>query len=169
MEGVGNDGAHLIRCVMKMSSAFEDADQIIEDKTYYKFQFKKELDAWMSVIHKHTDELLKSLTKDSEKILLDVYNGLGDITTKVQAGGKKTPLLIFYVKVKSAINDLEKIESGNANKFYPAVIKHYSNRLVKQMEKQHKFITMIVDSEGKDVKFLIDFFDSFGSMIMKNE
>lgn len=163
------DGAHLIRCIMKISSAFEDADQIIEDKVYYKFMFKKRLDAWMKVMYIHTADLLKALTKDSEKITVDVYNGLGDVTSKVEAGGYKTPLLIFYVKIKSALNDLNKIDPENGNKFYASVIRFYTNRVIKEIEKQHKFVTMIVDAEGKDVNFLIDFFDNFGSMIMKNE
>ena len=163
------DGTHLIRCVMKISSAFEDADQVIDEKVYYKYMFKKRLDEWMHAMYIHTGELLKSLTKDSDKITVDVYNGLSDVTAKVQAGGYKTALLILYVKIKSAMNDLEKIDPVNANKFYVSVIKFYTNRVIKQIEKQHKFVTMIVDADGKDVNFLIDFFDNFGSMIMKND
>lgn len=163
------DGAHLIRCIMKISSAFEDADQIVEDNVYYKFMFKKRLDEWMKIMDVHTADLLKSLTKDSDQITVDIYNGLGDITSKVQAGGYKTPLLIFYVKIKSAINDLNKIDPENSNKFYTSVIRFYTDRVIKEIEKQHKFVTMIVDSDGKDVSFLIDFFDNFGLILMKNE
>ena len=76
----------------------------------------------------------------------------------------KVASILFFV-----LNDLNKIDPENGNKFYASVIRFYTNRVIKEIEKQHKFVTMIVDADGKDVNFLIDFFDNFGSMIMKNE
>ena len=39
---VNIDTVHLLRSVMKISSALNDLDEIIDQKKYFKFKFKKE-------------------------------------------------------------------------------------------------------------------------------
>ena len=41
------DTVKMIRCVLKISSAFNDLDAIIYEKKYFKFKFKTESEKWL--------------------------------------------------------------------------------------------------------------------------
>lgn len=160
------DTVHLLRAVIKISSSFNDIDQIIEDKVYFKHKFKVESRAWLKIMEVYTEPLMKSLTEENIDLLTNIYNIIDGSTSKVTlTTPQQESLLIFYVKIKSAVRDIEKIEDHKLS-FLPTLIKMKTEQVIKEIEREHNFITKIVDSEDRDVNFLIDFFDDLGEKVM---
>jgi len=165
-EKLKKDTVHLLRAVIKISSSFNDLDQIIEDKVYFKHRFKIESRAWLKIMEIYTEPLMKSLSEENVDLLTDIYNIIENSTNKVSLNThQQEALMIFYVKIKSAVRDIEKIEDHRLS-FLPTLIKMKTEQVIKEIEKEHKFITKIVDSEGKGVDFLINFFDDLGNKVM---
>jgi len=160
------DTVHLLRAVIKISSSFNDIDQIIEDKVYFKHKFKVESRAWLKIMEVYTEPLMKSLTEENIDLLTNIYNVIYGSTSKVTlTTPQQESLLIFYVKIKSAVRDIEKIEDHKLS-FLPTLIKMKTEQVIKEIEREHNFITKIVDSEDRNVNFLIDFFDDLGEKVM---
>jgi hypothetical protein len=114
----------------------------------------------------YTEPLMKSLSEENVDLLTDIYNIIENSTNKVSLNThQQEALMIFYVKIKSAVRDIEKIEDHRLS-FLPTLIKMKTEQVIKEIEKEHKFITKIVDSEGKGVDFLINFFDDLGNKVM---
>ena len=65
---INPDTLNILRCVMKISSAFNDLDDIVFHKRYHKFKFKKEVDDWSNLMYIHTNELMKSLVEENEAL-----------------------------------------------------------------------------------------------------
>lgn len=165
-EKLKKDTVHLLRAVIKISSSFNDIDQIIEDKVYFKHKFKVESRAWLRIMEIYTEPLMKSLTEENIDLLTNIYNVIDGSTSKVTlTTPQQESLLIFYVKIKSAVRDIEKIEDHKLS-FLPTLIKMKTEQVIKEIEREHNFITKIVDSEDRDVNFLIDFFDDLGEKVM---
>jgi hypothetical protein len=163
------DTVHLLRSVMKISSSFNELDEIIDLKKYYKYKFKKEVDRWCKYMELHTAQLMTSLVEEDSTLLMDIYKSMDESTDKVQIGTpEKTSLVIFYCKLVSALHDVEKMDK-NRNSFYPKFIEYHTKRVLKELEKQYKSILDVVDSEGRSLSFIIDFFDNFAESIMKYE
>jgi GTP1/Obg family GTP-binding protein len=163
---IKEDTIHLLRAVIKISSSFNDIDQIIEDKIYFKHRFKLHSREWLKIMEEYTEPVMKSLSEENIDLVTEIYNIIDESTNKVQL---KTPqqesLLIFYVKMKSIIRDIEKIKD-NRFSFLPTIIKMKTNQVIKEIEREHSFITNISDSEGRGVDFLINFFDELGEKVM---
>lgn len=163
---INPDTLNILRCVMKISSAFNDLDDIVFHKKYHKFNFKKEVDVWSSLMYMHTNELMKSLVEENETLLIEVYSIIDESTSKVQL---KTPemtsLVVFYCKIKSAIDDIEKMKTER-NSFYPKFIELSTRKVIKEIEKQYSCILDFKDYEGKSIDHIIDFFNNLGGKIM---
>jgi|694.fasta_scaffold31592_15 hypothetical protein len=167
-ENIKHDTVHLLRGVMKISSALVDLDEIIDNGKYYRFGFKKEVEKWAKFMELHTAQLMSSLVEEDSTLLMDIYNALDGSTNKVQISPEKTPLVIFYCKIKSSMNDINEMKE-NRNTFYPRFIEIYTNNVIKQMEKQFHAILNTKDYEDRGLDFIINFFDDFGKNIMKFE
>lgn len=167
-EEIQYDTVHLLRGVMKISSALVDLDEIIDNGKYYRFRFKKEVERWAKFMELHTAQLMSSLVEEDSTLLMDIYNALDGSTSKVQISPEKTPLVIFYCKIKSAMNDINEMKD-NRNTFYPRFIEIYTNAVINQMEKQFNAILTTKDAEDRGLDFIINFFDDFGKNIMKFE
>lgn len=165
-ENLKKDTVHLLRAVIKVSSSFNDIDQIIEDKIYFKHRFKKESRSWLKIMEVCTEPLMKSLTEENIDLVTNIYNIIDGSTSKVTLSTpQQEALLIFYVKIKSAVKDIEKIEDHRLS-FLPTLIKMKTEQVIKEIEREHSFITKIIDSEGRGVDFLINFFDELGEKVM---
>lgn len=165
-EVLNPDTLNLLRCVMKISSAFMDLDDIVYQKKYHKFKFKKEVDMWSRLMYIHTNELMKSLVEENEAMLMEVYEIMGDSTNKVQLKSPEmTSLVIFYCKIKSAVDDIEKMEKER-NSFYPRFIELSTNKVIKEIEKQYSCILNVKDYEDRGINYIIDFFNNLGGKIM---
>lgn len=163
------DTVHLLRSVMKISSSFNELDEIIDLKKYYKYRFKKEVDVWSKYMELHTAQLMTSLVEEDSDLLMEIYKSMDESTNKVQIGTpEKTSLVVFYCKLLSALHDIEKMEK-NRNSFYPKFIEYHTKKVLKELKKQYKSILDVVDSEGRSLSFIVDFFDNFGESIMKYE
>ncbi len=163
-EVVNPDTVKLLRAVMKVSSSLNDLDDLIYQGDYFKYQFKREASKWMILMEYHTKTLMNSLVEEDHTLLQEIYNSLEESSQGVSAG-KKTSLILFYAKLKSCLNDLDKMED-NRDAFYPRFIRVHTEKVVKEMEKQHYSIIHTIDADGKDVNHIIKFFDEFTETIM---
>lgn len=164
---VNLDTVHLLRSVMKISSALNDLDEIIDQKKYYKFKFKKESERWGKYMELHTAQLMNSLVEEDSALLMEIYNSIEESTNKVTMNTpERTSLIIFYCKLSSALHDIDKIKD-NRNSFYPRFIEHHTKSVLNEMNKQYKSILDVVDSEGRPLSFIVEFFDNFGEKIMR--
>ena len=165
-ENLKKDTVHLLRAVIKISSSFNDMDQIIEDKIYFKHRFKKESQSWLKTMEVCTEPLMKSLADENVDLITEIYNIIENSTSKVTMNKpEQESLIIFYVKLKSALRDIENIQD-NRFSFLPTLIKMKTEQVIKEIERELNFITKIVDSENRGVDFLINFFDELGDKVM---
>lgn len=164
---VNLDTVHLLRSVMKISSALNDLDEIIDQKKYYKFKFKKESERWAKYMELHTAQLMNSLVEEDSTLLMEIYNSIEESTSKVQMDTpEKTSLIIFYSKLQSSLHDIDKMKD-NRNTFYPKFIEYHTKSVIKELSKQYSSILNVVDSEGRPLSFIVEFFDNFGEKIMR--
>lgn len=159
------DTVKMIRCVLKISSAFNDLDEIIYNKKYFKFNFKKESRKWLEVMESHTKSMMDGMSSENPEILGDLYASFEESLLKVQLDKEeKEPLIRFYVKLKSCLNDIESMDEGK-KRLAPIIIKIMTEPVVYWIEKQYQSILSIVDKNGTDVHKLIEFLDNFGESI----
>lgn len=159
------DTVKMIRCVLKISSAFNDLDEIMYNKKYFKFNFKKESRKWLEVMESHTKSMMNGMSDENPEILDDLYKSFEESLLKVQLDKEeKEPLIRFYVKLKSCLNDIESMDEGK-QRLAPIIIKIMTEPVVYRIEKQYQSILSIVDKNGSDVYKLIDFLDNFGQSI----
>jgi hypothetical protein len=160
------DTVELLRSVMKVSSALNDLDEIAYRKKYYKFRFKQYAAKWSVFMEMHTKELMKSLLEEDHSLLQEIYNSIEESSMGLSAGVDKTSLILFYAKVKSAINDINKM-TDNRNSFYPIFIETHTQVVIDHLEKQYGDIITMKDVDGKGVDEIIEFFDKLGETIMR--
>lgn len=159
------DTVKMIRCVLKISSAFNDLDEIMYNKTYYKFQFKKESRKWLEVMESHTKSMMDGMADENAEILDDLYKSFEESLLKVQLDKEeKEPLIRFYIKLKSCLNDIESMEEGK-KRLAPIIIKLMTEPVVYWIEKQYGKIIDVVDKNGMYVYELVDFLDNFGESV----
>lgn len=163
---LNEDTVRLLRAVMKISSSFNEYDTLSFDSKYFKFKFKTECVKWLKSMNKHTDELMKSLMEEDDNLLMEVYSRIDKSTEDIDAGSPdKTSLVVFYCKLKSAMNDINSMQK-NRNSFYPMYIYYHTSKLIKQIEKQYKAILEVKDAQGNGSQYVIDYLDKLGEMIM---
>tara|TARA_R110002153_G_scaffold380_4_gene1883 strand:+ start:2220 stop:2753 length:534 start_codon:yes stop_codon:yes gene_type:complete len=160
------DTVLLLRSVMKMSISLNHLDEVIEDNKYYKFRFKKEASRWSSMMDIHTKELMGALTDENSELLMEIYNSLESSLDKVQLGlgTSKTALFCYYVLLKSAINDIEKMD--DRRQIYAKILEIPTKTVLKTIENQYRFIISTKDSNEKDYTNVVSFLDDLGEQIM---
>ncbi len=162
------DTVHLLRAVMKISISLTMLDSIIDMEKYYKYGFKRESRRWSSVIETHIKELMNTLANEDSKLLMEIYIIIEDSLDKVQLSSpEQTSLFCYYVMLKSAINDIDKMEDKSM--VYAKVIYIVTKKVLNQMGKQYLSIINTKDSDGKDFMHLVDFLDDLGEKVMINK
>ena len=165
------DTVKMIRCVLKISSAFNDLDTIIYEKKYFKFKFKTESEKWLEVMESHTKSMMDGMSEDNPDMLEELYKSFEESLLKVQLDKEqKEPIIRLYVKLKSCLNDIESMDEGK-KRLAPIIVKIMTEPVVYWLEKQYQPILSIVDKNGRNVHELIDFLDNFGQSIayLENE
>ncbi len=165
------DTVKMIRCVLKISSAFNDLDTIMYEKKYFKFKFKTESEKWLKVMESHTKSMMDGMSEDNPDMLEELYKSFEESLLKVQLDKEqKEPIIRLYVKLKSCLNDIESMDEGK-KRLAPIIVKIMTEPVVYWLEKQYKPILSIVDKNGNHVFKLIDFLDNFGESIayLENE
>ena len=158
------DVINLLRAVMKISSALNNLDWLIYDKKYIKFELKSEINEWVTVISSTTATLMKSLVSENDDLFMEIYNSLDDLDDRIKMKNEqKRHLIIFYVKLKSSMNDLDKISNPS---WMDLVIKHYTKIVVERIQSMYRPIIEISDTNGVSVFDFIKFYDDAGNKIM---
>jgi hypothetical protein len=160
------DTVKLLRAVVKISSALNEYDSLMYESKYFKQRFKIEASKWAMLMQLHTDDLMKSLANEDDKLLVEVYSQIENSTKEINAGtDDKTYLVVFYAKLCSALNDIEQMGEYK-NTFYPLFIKKYTQDVVTQITKQYRAIIDIKDKDGNGSDYIIKYLDELGSKIM---
>lgn len=160
-----SDTVKMIRCVLKVSSAFNDMDEIISDKTYFKFDFKIRSRDWLIVMESHTKQIMDGLAEENTDLLSDLYTAFEKSLESISIPNqKREPLLRFYIKLRSCLNDIESMEEAK-DRVSPLVIKIMTLPVLSALEKQYSDILTLVDKNGKTSIELIDFLDNFGQSV----
>lgn len=162
------DTVFLLRAVVKISSALVYLDSIIDQEKYYKYGFKRESRRWASTIEVHTSELMKTLAQENSQLLTEVYGIIESSLDKVQLSTpEQTSLFCYYVMLKSAVNDISKMEDKSL--VYAMVIDIVTKKVINQIGKQYLSIIETKDSSGNDFMYLVDFLDGLGEKVMINK
>jgi hypothetical protein len=160
------DTVSLLRAVMKISSALNNLDNLSESK-YNKFKFKVESLKWDGIMAFQLSTIMKSMVEENDKLMVDVLTKINetDDNIKYDYYSDKKNLILFYSKVKSALNDISDIKELNKVSYYPSIIVYATIPLLKIIEKQHNFI-LSKDKLGIEIKDIVDFYDKEGKSIM---
>lgn len=162
-ESLNYDTLKILRAIIKVSSAFNNLDEL-EGTKYLKYKFKVESKKWLKYMEMHTEEAMKSLTEENDSLLIDVYTNF-DESIKIQGvHPDKVNIITFYAKLKSAVNDIEKLE--NKSNLYSIFISYANKKILEVMDKQ--FVSILNTRDDKDVGLqeMIGFYDDFAEKIM---
>ena len=147
-ESLNHDTLRILRAIIKISSAFNNLDELTDSK-YLKYKFKVESKKWLKYMEMHTEEAMKSLTEENDSLLVDVYTHF-DESIKIEGVDEdKANVITFYAKVKSALNDIEKLD--DKKNFYSMFISYVNKKILKVMDKQFAAIL-----QTKDDKVMIE-------------
>lgn len=117
---------------------------------------------WMAGFQVFTGNLMRSLVDIDSSLLEKLYNSFEDngimITAKNQ---NRVALVMFYVKLKSAMQDLEEIE--DRTQIFPAPILYkFTSDVLTQMDKQYPDIKNMTDEGGMSINKLIEHYNDAG-------
>ena len=166
-----SDTVKMIRCVLKVSSAFNDMDEIISDETYFKFNFKRKSRDWLMVMENHTKQIMDGLAEENTDLLSDLYTAFEKSLENISIpNAKREPLVRFYIKLRSCLNDIESMGEAK-DRIAPLIIKIMTLPVLDTLEKQYPDVVNLVDKNGKTTIELIEFLDNFGESIayLENE
>lgn len=158
------DSVCILRAIMKISSSLNELDELAYGGKYIKYNLKKEVKKWYNAIEATTAPLMRSLVSENDNLLVDVYTSIEDVNKNLQMSDlNKKNLILFYVKLSSAVSDLSEIKEHSHISF---LIKHYTENLIEAIEKQYRPIIDVVDKDGKSVLDFISFYNEVGKKIM---
>jgi hypothetical protein len=166
-----SDTVKMIRCVLKVSSAFNDMDEIMSDKTYFKFDFKRKSRDWLTIMETHTKQIMDGLVEENADLLGDLYTAFERSLESISIpNSKREPLVRYYIKLRSCLNDIESMDEAK-ERIAPLIIKIMSLPVLDTLEKQYPDVVNLVDKNGKTTIELIEFLDNFGESIayLENE
>lgn len=164
------DTVSLLRAVMKISSALNNLDNLSTSK-YNKFKFKVESLKWDGIMAFQLSAIMKSMVEENDKLMVDVLTKINETDDNIkydnysEKNSDKKNLILFYSKVRSALNDISDIKELNKVSYYPSIIVYASIPLLKVIEKQHNFI-LSKDKVGIEITEIVEFYDKEGKSIM---
>lgn len=166
MEDVNENAVKVVRAVMKLSSALNNSDVLLQEKTYVKFKLKKHVILWAEKFPKITAPLMSALYEESSVLLDEIYAAVDGLDLSVSSNDRhKNSLLLLYAKIKSAMADIESIDSFRLNIYFLA-IHHYSKNVVDEIDKMYPFVRNMKDKDGTSMDELISFYNEMGEKIM---
>lgn len=158
------DVVSLLRAVMKISSALNNLDTLNHDKKYIKFELKLAVNDWYNAVSITTDTLMKSLVAENDGLFMEIYNSLDELDGRIEMkNAKKRELIIFYIKLKSSMNDLNQIVNSN---WMDYIIRMHTKIVVKKIEDMYSLIINISDANGVSIDDFVKFYDETGDKIM---
>jgi hypothetical protein len=158
------DVVSLLRAVMKISSALNNLDALNHDKKYIKFELKLVVTDWYNAVSLTTDTLMKSLVAENDGLFMEIYNSLDELDERIDMKNKKKrELIIFYIKLKSSMNDLNKILKSS---WMDHIIRMHTKIVVQTIEEMYSLIVNISDANGVSIDDFVRFYDETGDKIM---
>ena len=99
----------LVRALVKLTSAVTDIDEL-KDEKQFKFQIKRDLNAWQEWVEDHTKDSLIKLTKAGDTVFIDLINMYDDFENRFDVKDVYiSRILLFLAKVHSALRDIEQM------------------------------------------------------------
>lgn len=151
----------VVRAIVKMSSALNDADNVVDGK-YFKFDFKVKFREWLEIFEVSSKPLIDAFLKDSETAFQEAYTTFVEAKKDVKIKNEeKTSLIILYCQLQSAFNDLDELsfEDGGLMTF---LIKKQTFKVLEAIKKQYGDIFSIKDSQNKTINAIVEDYDSLG-------
>jgi hypothetical protein len=106
------DTVCLLRAVMKISSALNNLDNLSDSK-YNRFKFKVDAHKWDGIMAIQLSTIMKSMVEENDSLMIDVLNKINDTDSNIkyedtsEKNEDKKNLILFYSKIKSALNDID--------------------------------------------------------------
>jgi hypothetical protein len=151
----------IVRSVIKMSSALSDSD-VVADSKYMKFKFKVLFKKWNEVYEVISKPFMGQFMDCSEEALQEAYNGFIEYSSGINLGDEsRTSLVLFYCKMKSAMNDIENFPFEDGGFMVFALKKHTGN-MIEALEKQYGDIFNIKDVDGNSIDAIVKSYDELG-------
>jgi hypothetical protein len=158
----------IVRALIKMSSALNEADEVMEGK-YYKFDFKVQFRRWVEVFEVSSKKLISEFMSENSDALQDAYVRFLEFTKDIKVKDEdRTSLILLYCKLKSSLNDLEEVPLMDGG-IITLVIKIQTTKVINAIEKQYKGILEVLDSENNSIQVIIDQYDELGKTMFVKE
>lgn len=157
----------IVRSMIKMSAALNYHDEL-ESTKYNKFKLKKSLKNWSETFSVLSSGMMKAFVEDGEAAFQDAYEQFVNFKSDVKLKDDEvTCLVLFYCKLKSAVNDLEEtdIHVGGMLKF---ALEKTTNDVLSNIEKQYAEILKVKDSDGNGISAIISDYDELGKYMFTN-
>lgn len=147
---LNQDTVHLLRALIKCSSAISNADDII-DSSVYKGNLKHLLPGWLIKYENHTKETMAMLTHSDHELLPVMIKHIEDLNDDVFIyNEERTNLFLFLVKIKSALIDLENIGISTVrDNTFMQPLYVMLERMISCIEGQYHYLKKI-DVEGRN-------------------
>lgn len=157
---------HLLRSLIKGSTALPHADYLIENKVV-KFQLKKLLPEWVRKYEAHTNETMALLVNEDDVMTTTLMQYIDDFCKDFYVlSPEKTELFLFYSKLKSAYNDLMNMDESGKESPYGSYLISILDQMIKCIEGQFKYLTELKDDNGVSSMRIIEIFDQVGADLM---
>jgi hypothetical protein len=151
----------IVRGMIKMSSALNEADAVMEGK-YYKFKFKQRFREWMEIFEMSSKKLVSAFMEENDEALQEAYTRFLEFTKDVKVkDSDRTDLILLYCKLKSAFNDLDEVEFQDGG-MMTYVIREQTLKVLTAIENQYRDIFNVRDVDGNSIQLIIDQYDELG-------
>lgn len=161
----------IIRSLFKINSAIQyEADELDGCKSIFKKEFKRYLPIYIEHINAVTKETNDLFVEANDEAVLR----LGQMIKFYSEGHfikneEATKLFMFYAKIRSSQNDMDKIANIDHLPIYIARFHGLNKMILDIMEKQFKHIINLVGSDGVPAKRIIEILDEVGDTIQASE
>lgn len=156
----------VVRGMIKMSSALNEADEVMHGK-YYKFEFKRKFREWMEFFEIASEKFVTEFMMDNAEALQDAYTHFLEFTKDINVkDSERTDLILLYCKLKSAHNDLSESDEDGMMVY---VVKSLTGKVLTAIEKQYADIFNVRDVDNKSIQVIIDQYDELGKTMFVNQ
>jgi hypothetical protein len=133
----------LVRALVKLTSAVTDIDELREHDRF-KYQVKKDLNAWQMWVEEYTKDAMIKLTKADDTMLLDLIDMYDDFDKRFLMQDEYiAKMLLFLAKVNSALRDIEQMKTP-----YPEYVGILRQRISEILYKDYISIHIKNHSDG---------------------
>jgi hypothetical protein len=168
MEQLNPDTLKVLRILIKISSAIENIDEVVESK-YYKRCLKREIKFFMDEVVKTVDPIMIILMKKDDTTYPILLKAISDYSKNFLNGDdEKVNLMFLYSKLKSIENDYSELtETTKLESHLMLSIMPKLRMLYECIENTHSHIVNAKDKNGIKVNSIISMIDDLSKEIIK--